>query len=96
VSVTQLVATGTWGEMLRETAARTPDREALVFPEERQTYAELVGRGEQRARELQALGVGPGDRFGLLLPSSSSSAARSSARPRFRSTCASSSSRSAT
>src|SRR5438105_4993401 len=56
--------------MLRRSTERDPDRDAIVFPERRLSYAELVARGEQRARELKALGVEPGDRVGLLLPNS--------------------------
>jgi len=70
VSVDDQDAPTTWGGMLRRSAERAPGRDAIVFPERRLTYAQLVERGEQRARELTALGVGPGDRVGLLLPNS--------------------------
>ena len=45
-----------------------PDREALVFPEARRTYRELLDAAGTRASQLRALGVEPGDRFGLLMP----------------------------
>jgi fatty-acyl-CoA synthase len=59
-----------YAEMMRETAERTPDAEALVFPDTRLTYRELLERATWRARDLQALGVGRGDTFGILLPNS--------------------------
>jgi fatty-acyl-CoA synthase len=58
----------TYVEMYLRTVRRVPDRDALVFPGVRLTYRELLARGEQRRRELHQLGVGPGDRFGLLMP----------------------------
>ena len=57
-------------DLLRRSAARTPDAEALVFPDVRLSYAELVGRVEQSARRLWAAGVRPRDHVGILLPSS--------------------------
>lgn len=59
---------GTYATMVRDTADRTPDADALVFPAERRTYRELMTAGERRARQLRALGVAPGDRFGVLMP----------------------------
>jgi acyl-CoA synthetase (AMP-forming)/AMP-acid ligase II len=56
--------------MLREAGARTPAAEALVFPGVRLTYGELLDRAEWRARDLRALGVRPGDTFGILMPNS--------------------------
>jgi acyl-CoA synthetase (AMP-forming)/AMP-acid ligase II len=58
----------TLGDLLLRAANEYPDTDAIVFPERRQTYAELVERAYQRARGLQALGVQPGDHVGLLLP----------------------------
>ncbi len=58
----------TLGDLLLRAANEYPDTDAIVFPEQRQTYAELVERAYQRARGLQALGVRPGDHVGLLLP----------------------------
>ncbi len=53
---------------LRETAARYPDREALLFGERRVTYAELVAGVERVAAGLYALGVRTGDRVAVWLP----------------------------
>ena len=58
----------TLGDLLLRAANEYPDTDAIVFPDRRQSYAELVERAYQRARGLQALGVQPGDHVGLLLP----------------------------
>ncbi len=58
----------TYAGLFREAARRRPDADALVFPDQRRTYAELLAGAEQRARELRALGIGPGHRFGVLMP----------------------------
>ena len=58
----------TLGDLLLRAANDYPDTDAIIFPDSRQTYAELVERAYQRARGLQALGVKPGDHVGLLLP----------------------------
>jgi acyl-CoA synthetase (AMP-forming)/AMP-acid ligase II len=60
----------TYRALVREAASRRPDTDALVFPDERLTYAELLARAETRAAELVALGVVKGDTIGLLLPNS--------------------------
>jgi fatty-acyl-CoA synthase len=56
------------GDLLSERARVSPDRTALVYVEtgERFTYRQLNERAERAAATLQELGVGPGDRFGLL------------------------------
>jgi acyl-CoA synthetase (AMP-forming)/AMP-acid ligase II len=60
----------TYAQMFRETVERAGHREALVFPEERLTYRALYANAQARASQLRALGVEPGDRFGLLMPNS--------------------------
>jgi fatty-acyl-CoA synthase len=59
---------GSYSEMVLEAARRHPDSEALVFPDARLTYAELVENAERRAAQLTELGVGRGSRFGILMP----------------------------
>jgi len=58
----------TLGDLLLRAADEYADADAIVFPEGRQSFAELAERAYQRARGLQALGVKPGDHVGLLLP----------------------------
>ncbi len=65
--------TGKWSEVLPFSdllvrgAALWPERDAVVFPEERLTYAELLDGAERAARSLRGLGVGPGDHVGILM-----------------------------
>lgn len=49
---------------------RTPDAEAVVFGEERITYAELNRHANRIARLLQARGVAPGKLVGILMAKS--------------------------
>ncbi|PRY36796.1 non-ribosomal peptide synthetase [Umezawaea tangerina] len=49
-------------------AARFPDREAVVTPTTRWTYAELDGISRRIASSLVDRGLRPGDRVGLLFP----------------------------
>jgi fatty-acyl-CoA synthase len=54
-------------DVFMQTARSRPSSEALVFPDARRTYFELVDRGASRAALLSSVGVGPGDRFGVLM-----------------------------
>lgn len=54
------------GDLLIKSAHRHPQRDALVFPEARCTFAELLDGATGVARGLLALGVRPGDHVGLL------------------------------
>ncbi len=54
--------------LLSEAARRWPDRVAIDFLGATTTYAELAAQVRAAARVLQGLGVGPGDRVGLILP----------------------------
>ena len=58
----------TIGDLLLASAARRPDRDAVVFPEQRSTYDELVAGAWRVARGLHALGVRRGDHVGILMP----------------------------
>ena len=57
-------------ETLLASAARVPDREAVVAGAERLTYAELSDRARRRARALQELGVARGDRVAIYMDNS--------------------------
>ncbi|MGX7828173.1 amino acid adenylation domain-containing protein [Actinokineospora sp. 24-640] len=60
----------TVAELLAEQAARTPDATALVFGEQRLTYAELDARINRLTRLLLARGAGPEKVVALALPRS--------------------------
>lgn len=57
----------TMGAMIRASANRHADREAIVFPDARLTYAQLDRKATDWARALVAAGVVPGDHVGILL-----------------------------
>ena len=61
----------TVGDLLFDTAARLPDKEALVYQETRLSYAQLLERADRLANGLLDLGLRPGDRLGLYLFNSS-------------------------
>ncbi|MEJ2557015.1 MAG: AMP-binding protein [Anaerolineae bacterium] len=54
------------GEVLAETAARVPDKEALVFNNERVTWAEFGRRVDHLAQAFLELGIQRGDRIGVI------------------------------
>ena len=54
-------------ELLDSRAGRTPSAPAVSFPTGHLSYGELAGGSVLAARRLRALGVGPGDRVGILL-----------------------------
>jgi len=58
----------TLGDLLLKAADTQPDRMAIILPDQRSSYAEIREAAFRRALSLQALGVGPGDHVGLLLP----------------------------
>ena len=58
----------TFGQMLDALAREVPDKEALVFREQRITYSQLRDRVRQMAMALQRLGFRKGDRVGVLFP----------------------------
>jgi fatty-acyl-CoA synthase len=61
-----LIDAGTW-EVFQKTAARFPDRDALVVRHQgvRLTYSQLGAAVERIARGLAGLGIGPQDRVGV-------------------------------
>jgi acyl-CoA synthetase (AMP-forming)/AMP-acid ligase II len=58
----------TLGDLLVRAAERDPEHDALIFPDVRYSFAELLDRAIQRARSLVALGVRSGDHVGILMP----------------------------
>ncbi|MCU1594197.1 MAG: Long-chain-fatty-acid--CoA ligase [Frankiales bacterium] len=54
--------------VLRAAAAATPDREAVVTPEVRLTFAELLDRSQTFSRAALASGLQPGDRVAMWGP----------------------------
>jgi len=58
----------TIADLLSRAAAAQPEREAVVFPDVRVSYLELLERSVLVARSLRALGVGAGDKVGILMP----------------------------
>lgn len=56
-----------YGDLVVRAAALWPEAEAVVFPKERLTFAQLAADAERAARALRALGVGPGDHVGVLM-----------------------------
>ena len=56
-----------FGDLPRDTTRRFPHREALVFRDERYTFAELKAEIDQAAKALMALGVQRGDHVSLWL-----------------------------
>jgi long-chain acyl-CoA synthetase len=55
-------------EILRETAEKVPDRDALRFYDKAITYRELVGLVQAFSSALQRIGVEKGDRVAIMLP----------------------------
>ncbi len=63
-----LIRTEVLADLFEATAARTPDRPALVHGERVLTYAALDALADRAASGLMAAGVGPGRIVGLWLP----------------------------
>lgn len=63
-----LIEVTTLGDLLLRAANKWPDEEALIFPSERLTYAQLAERAKKTARALQGMGIQPGDHVGILAP----------------------------
>lgn len=62
------IAATSLGDLLLNANDRYPDKVALIFGDQKTTYAELTAAVMQRARSLMALGVKPRDHVGILLP----------------------------
>ncbi len=57
----------TVGDLLKSSATRNPDKDALVFESERRTYSQLLDRVDRLASALLELGLQEGDRVGVYL-----------------------------
>jgi fatty-acyl-CoA synthase len=62
-----VISSGTVGGLLRSTSRRLPEQTAVVFPDSRQTYAELQCSVDSWSQRLIRLGVEQGDHVGLLM-----------------------------
>lgn len=60
--------TYTLGAMLRASAARWPDKPALIFPDRKLSFRELNESARAWAKTFIAMGVKPGENVGILLP----------------------------
>lgn len=58
------------GDLLVKSASRSPGRDAVVFPDARATYSQLLDGAMRVARGLLAQGVQPGEHVGLLASNS--------------------------
>jgi fatty-acyl-CoA synthase len=61
------IAATTIGDLVDGAAAES-DGDAVVFPGEQVTFPELAALTDGFARSLRGLGVGPGDKVGILMP----------------------------
>ena len=59
-------------DLIRSTAEKYPENDAVVDGVSRYTYAELLDRVKRMAKLLHTLGVRKGDRVALLMPASTS------------------------
>lgn len=55
-------------QLFEQQADRTPDKVAVVFQQDRLTYAELNQAANQLAHYLQSLGIGPDTLVGIFMP----------------------------
>lgn len=60
----------TLADLLIRAADTSPDRDVLVFPDQRMTYGELLASARKVAKCLMANGLQPGEHVGVYLPNS--------------------------
>jgi long-chain acyl-CoA synthetase len=58
----------TMAEMLRSTVLQHPDQVAVLHAGEAFTYSQFLDRVKRAAGLLEGMGLGPGDRFGIIAP----------------------------
>ena len=63
---TGILTPDSMGDLIREQAARAPDRTGLIFEGRTFTYSEMNERANKAANALKVLGVGRGDRVAWL------------------------------
>lgn len=56
------------GELLEQSAERYPDKPAIVFKDRQYTFLEMNLQANRLARALAALGIGAGDKVGIMMP----------------------------
>jgi acyl-CoA synthetase (AMP-forming)/AMP-acid ligase II len=62
------MAVPTVAGLLNRAATLWPDSDAVIYPDERRTFSQLLAGAEQSARALHGLGVRRGDAVGILMP----------------------------
>jgi len=60
----------TMGDLMLRAMERFPERDAIVYPDERLNWTELAGRASHLARGLIGMGVEPGEHVGVLMANS--------------------------
>lgn len=58
----------TFGQILRDLANEHPEREAVVFQDQRISFGELFDNIEKFARSFVSMGIGKGDNVSIILP----------------------------
>lgn len=58
----------TLGDLLLDAAEAWPDKDAVVVPEQKLSYAQLADNAKFKARSLLGMGVKPGEHVGLMMP----------------------------
>jgi fatty-acyl-CoA synthase len=58
----------TFGDLLLRANDRWPDNDAIIFPDDRRTYAQLTENAWLRAQSFYSMGIRRGDHVGLLMP----------------------------
>jgi fatty-acyl-CoA synthase len=56
----RLIEVTTLGDLLLRAAERLPDQEALIFPDERLSYAQLAQQAKEKAHAPQGIGIQAG------------------------------------
>jgi fatty-acyl-CoA synthase len=68
MNLTFVKRNNTFGLILRDLANTHPDREAIIYNDQRVTFSQLVGKVETLAAGLLELGIEKGDKVCIILP----------------------------